>query len=535
MNQSDTFFEPTDVCNRFISITQRPHPSADQKGVIGNEDPIREYVISQAREIPGVKIVFYEKNATQPGDRVIVLRRPGSGIYAQRHPVILQAHIDMVYNPVNMAFPLNVIIDSNRAGQGKWIKAQDNNGIPSTLGADNGLGVATALAILVDDNLKEYPLECLFTVQEETDMGGAQHFDLKNLTGQLLLNLDAEVLNEIIFGSAGGSATEYQGKINRATPPAGYTTLLLSVSGLRGGHSGVDINKGRLNAIKVLAQVLARLDKRITASDINGGGIHSYDLVLYDIKRSDVHKSNAIPAQAEAVIGVPKEKAEQFIADFKTFCAALKTQNLPQEDGFIYTTTITSATIQPMNERSTDNLLCVLQQIPHGVIGMLPDVPGVVETSSNLYGIHIDGNTITIGSSNRSSRQVSLTALNNLQTNIGTLFQFTVTTDIESYPSWQPNPESRLLDITEEVYSDPQMYGDHYNATVIHAGLECGTIKDRYKNELDIDMDCISIGPTIKDPHSPNESLQIQAVDGTQTVQKFYDAVSEILARIFSE
>ncbi len=537
MNQSDTFFEPADVYNQFISITQRPHPSANQEGVTGNEDPVREYVIAQAQEIPGVKVVVYEKSATRPGDRVIVLRRPGSGIYAGKIPVILQAHMDMVYNPVDMAFPLNVIVDPNRQGQGKWIKAMENSTTPrnSTLGADDGLGVATALALLVDPNLKEYPLECLFTVQEETDMGGAQNFNLKYLTGKQLLNLDAEDLPVIIFGSAGGSTTQYQGNINRIPTPQGYTTMQLSISGLRGGHSGVDINKGRLNAIKILAQVLARLDKRITALDISGDGIGSYDLLLYDIKRCDVKKSNAIPAQAEAVISLPTEKTDQFTADFKAFCAALKTQNLPEENGFTYEATTTSTTDQAMDEKSTDILLCMLQQIPHGVIGMIPEVPGVVETSTNLYGITIDGNTITMGSSNRSSREASLTALNNVQANIGAIFQFNVSTGIESYPSWQPNPESRLLQIATEVYSDPQMYGNQYEVTVIHAGLECGTIKDRYNDELGIDMDCISIGPTIKDPHSPNESLQTQAEDGTETVQKFYLAVSQILGRIFTE
>jgi len=538
MNQSDTFFEPTEVYNRFISITQVPHPSANQEGVTGNEDPVREYVISQAQEIPGVKVVFYDKGATLPGNRVIVLSRPGSGKYAGKTPVILQAHMDMVYNPVDMAFPLNVIVDPYRQGQGKWIKARENSDPPrdSTLGADDGLGVATALAILVDDNLKEYPLECLFTVQEETDMGGAQNFDLKYLTGKQLLNLDAEDLPIIIFGSAGGSTTQYQKKdLSRILTPQGYTTMKLSISGLRGGHSGVDINKGRLNAIKVLAQVLARLNKRITALDIVGAGIGSYDLLVYDIQRCDVKKSNAIPAYAEAVIGLPGEKVDQFTADFNALCAAIKIQNLPEESGLTCQAATIDASVQPLDEKSTDTLLCMLQQVPHGVISMIPEVPGVVETSTNLYGITIDGSTVTIGSSNRSSREASLTALNNIQANIGTIFQFDVTTGIDSYPSWQPNPESRLLQIATGVYSDPQMYGDRCDATVIHAGLECGTIKARYDTGLGIDIDCISIGPTIKDPHSPNESLQVQAVDGTETVQKFYTAISQILGKIFNE
>jgi dipeptidase D len=348
-----------------------------------------------------------------------------------------------------------------------------------------------------------------------------------------LLNLDAEDLPVIIFGSAGGCTTQYQGNIDRIPTPQGYTAMKLSISGLRGGHSGVDINKGRLNAIKVLAQVLARLDKRITALDIVGAGIGSYDLLVYDIKRCDVNKSNAIPAYAEAVIGLPKEQADRFTADFNALCSALKIQNLPEESGFTCAATAAGAVDQAMDEKSTDTLLCMLQQVPQGVIGMIPEVPGVVETSTNLYDVTIDGNTVSIGSSNRSSRDASLTALSNVQANIGAIFQYKVTTGLESYPSWQPNPNSPLLKIAEAVYSDPEMYGDRCEVTVIHAGLECGTISARYA-EVGISMDCISIGPTIKDPHSPSESLQTQAKDGTETVQKFYDAVSRILGKVFA-
>lgn len=527
MSDSDVFFEPAEVCNRFLSITQRSHPS-------GDENPVREYVFSQAQEIPNVKVVFYDPQATAPGKRVIVLQRPGSGVYARHTPVILQAHMDMVTNPEDMAFPLNVIPDTKPPLKpGKWIKATEKGGRDSTLGADDGLGVATALALLVDKNLQDYPLECLFTVQEETDMGGAQNFDLKLLTGQQLLNLDAEVLPQIIFGSAGGSATEYSGKISRKSIPTGYTTLQLSISGLRGGHSGVDVNKGRLNAIKVMGQVLTRLDKRITALDISGQGIASYDLLINDIQRCDVKKSNAIPAYVQAFITLPSDKVSAFTTDFNALCTTLKDQNLPEEDGFQWEAKAANTTLLPLDEASTDNVLCLLQQLPSGVISMIPSVPGVVETSSNLYAIALTDTTITLNSSNRSSREDSLKALNTIQANIGTIFQFNVTTGIDSYPSWQPNPESNVLQIAKTVYE--KMYGDKADATVIHAGLECGTIYDRYKSQLQIEMDCISIGPSIKDPHSPNESMEIQDETGQQTVQQFYDAVANILHGIFQE
>jgi dipeptidase D len=535
MSNQNTSFEPTAVHDQFIEITKRPHPSANQEDVKGNEDPVRQYVVEQAQNIANVKVVFYKPEATAPGDRVIVFRRPGSGNYAGKTPVILQAHMDMVFNPVDMDFPLDVIINHDYDNEGKWLKANDKSGNPSTLGADDGIGVATALAILADENLKDYPLECLFTVQEETDMGGAQNCDLKEigLTGTKLLNLDAETLNIIIFGSAGGSNTSYQGNISRCDCPDDYTIKKLSISGLNGGHSGVDINKGRLNAIKVLTQVLVRLNKRITNLDAGGDGIGSYDFLIHNMSRTDVIKSNAIPAGSEAVIAIPGDDADKFAADFNAYCEALKTQNMPEEDEFAYNVDPGNRKDQPLDEKSTDALLCILQQIPHGVIKMIPGVPDVVETSTNLYNIAVNGNSVKIGSSNRSSNDMSLMSLNSIQFNIANCFNLTVQTGLDSYPSWPPNQVSALLATAGEVYN--KIYDGKYEKTVIHAGLECGVLVKRFKDELGKDLDAISIGPTIKDPHTPSESLQVKNTGGTQTVQQFYDAVSQILQRILAE
>ncbi|MCP4603575.1 MAG: aminoacyl-histidine dipeptidase [Proteobacteria bacterium] len=318
--------------------------------------------------------------------------------------------------------------------------------------------------------------------------------------------------------------------IDLVSTPDEYSTLQLSVSGLQGGHSGVDINKGRLNAIKVLVQALVRLNKRMTALDSCDEGIAVYDLQLSDIKRCDVDKANAIPAVAEAMVVLPQEQVDPFRRDFTAFCKALKDQSQPAESGFSYKADQVDSIAQVMDIKSTDALLCMLQQVPHGVIAMIPGVPGVVETT-NLYTVAIDGSSVTIGSSNRSSHDASLIALNNVQANIGHLFQYNVATNIDSYPSWQPNASSPLLNVAKAVYGN--LYGDdRYNATVIHAGLECGTISAKY-GAKGISMDCVSIGPTIKKPHTPNESLQTTTADGTQTVKEFYDAVSGILQKVF--
>jgi len=528
MSNSETNFEPKLLNDYFVGITQYPHPSANQKDVVGNEDPVRKYVFDEAKKIQDVEVVFYKPEAAEPGERVIILSRPGKDEHAQKKPVILQAHLDMVYNPVDIKFPLNIVIDESHA-DGKWIKAKDATGRDSTLGADDGIGVATALAILNEEKLKEFPIECLFTVQEETDMGGAQNCDINKLKGETLLNLDAEELKEIIFGSAGGSETNFTSQINRFDLTSGFTTITVSISGLTGGHSGVDINKGRLNAIKALNQALTRLNKRINNLDFTGS-IKSYDMYLYDFERTDILKANAIPTGAKAIVAIKQEDADNFISDFKNYCESIKQQYQPVEKEFSCDATKISVDSNPLDAKSTDAILCAISQIPSGVISMISDVPNVVETSSNLYNLEIKTESITIASSNRSSNDNSLAALISIQSNIGKIFGFDVITGINSYVSWQPDKDSYVFNIAKEVYQD--QYDGDINATVIHAGLECGTLASRFNAEKNVKLDCVSIGPTIKNPHTGNETLEIE-VDGEQTVQQFYDCVCEIVNRCF--
>jgi dipeptidase D len=528
MYDSGPSFLPRSLHDYFIGITQRPHPSANQKGVVGNEDPVRAYVVAEARKLSGVSVAFYEEKATEPGERVIVLSRPGAARYAaaNKPPVILQAHMDMVYNPVDMAFPLNVVVDGARA-DGVWIRAREKGDRNSTLGADDGIGVATALAILADPDLKDYPLECLFTVQEETDMGGAQNCDLSHLSGATLLNLDAEDLKVIIYGSAGGSESTFSMKAKRSTETAPYAFIKVSIFGLRGGHSGVDINKGRANAIKLLSQALVRLNKRIYKLGVDAP-IRSYDLCLCDLKRGDVIKANAIPTKAEAVVAVAPEHLKSFILDFKDLCGTLKEQAQPVESGFSFEA-VECELSTPLDRGSTDAVLCAIAQISTGVIAMKPELPGIVETSSNFFEVEIKDCDVTLGVSNRSSRDAALDALEAAQSAIAHIFDFTVKTGINRYPSWQPNEDSSVLNVAKRVYQ--RRYGQS-DPTVIHAGLECGTLASRMA-EMDRKLDCVSIGPTIENPHTPNESLQVASADRTQTVEQFYNCVSDIVKELF--
>lgn len=522
---SDSYFGPKAVYDHFMAITKLSHPSRDEEHPEnGDEDPVRNYVAECAGKIDNVQTTFYEPEAKAPGERVIVLRRPGSGKHsAEDSYVTLQAHMDMVCYPNNDIFPLQVF-DYDIEGE-KWIKAGDKASISdpdkgTTLGADDGIGVATALAILEDENLKKYPIECLFTVQEETNMGGAKGFDKGLLLGRRYINLDAEDAPIIIYGSAGGCDVEYEGTVERSDMEDEFVALKVSISGLRGGHSGININKGRLNAIKGLTEVIIRLNERITNLDVVED-IASYDLRLVSMERDEKPNMNSIPSKASAIIVIPQDKEDSFKGDLNTYREALKVQYL-SESGFSLDVEDAIGSGQPLDRISTDALLCLLLQIPHGVIRMIPEKENVklVETSTNLADIDIGEDKVVIKASNRSSNDASMVALKNIQKFVGDCLNYSVAHS-DGYPSWQPNESSDLLKKAKDVYK--RIYGDDCGATVIHAGLECTYIVQKYGNE----MDCISIGPTIVDPHTGGERLK------ASTVEQFYNAVTELIPKLY--
>lgn len=516
---SDDYFEPKAVYDHFIAITKLSHPS-------GDENPVRTYVAECAGKIDNVQTIFYEREAEDPGKRIIVLRRPGSGKYSEANYVTLQAHMDMVCHPNNDIFPLQVF--GYDIGGEKWIKAGDEESISdpekgSTLGADDGIGVAAALALLEDENLKDYPLECLFTVEEETTMGGVKGFDKDLLLGRKYINLDAEDTSIIYYGCAGGCTVRYEGTVERSDMEDESVALKVSITGLCGGHSGLNINNGRLNAIKALTEILIRLNERITNLDDAEEDTASYDLRLVSMERDEDIKMNTIPSSASAVVVVPQDKKESFVSNFIVYCSALKALYQPVENKFSWQVCWPGGGLEkPLSKLSTDELLCLLQQIPHGVIRMIKKKENVkaVETSTNLAGIVMGEEEVVIQASNRSSNDASMVALKNIQRSVGDCFNYYVTHSGD-YPSWQPNESSDLLAEAKDVYSS--IYGDDCDATVIHAGLECTYIVQKYGTK----MDCISIGPTIRDPHSGSERLR------ASTVEQFYKAVTELISRLY--
>jgi dipeptidase D len=523
-NITDNYFEPKAVHDHFMELTKLYHPP-------GEEDSVREYVIQCAKEIEGVEVIYYEPSARDPGERVIVLRRKGSGKYFSAPYVTLQAHMDMVCSPDKNIFPLNVFGYTDEEGE-KWIKAGDEESIfypekGTTLGADDGIGLAAILAILEDKKLKDYPIECLFTVQEEAEMVGAAGFDKNLLEGRTFINLDAENAKIIIYGSAGGCRVKYKGDVTLLPTHSDFVTLELSISGLLGGHSGVNINAGRLNSIKVLTEIIIRLNNRITNLNSMDKGIKSYDLRLVSMKRDEDSNLYKIPSCASAIVALSGDSAVEFENDFKAYCEALRVQSQLQKSEFICDVQKTNFVQNSLDEASTDALLCLLRQIPHGVIRMIPTLPNLVETSTNLADIVIkpkEGSlvesVVEINISNRSSDFDSMKTLIQIQKTIGELYKYTVETS-NPFPSWKPNDNSALLNKAKTVYKE--IHGDEFKATVIHAGLECSYVVQKYGNEID----CISIGPTIVNPHTGGESLK------AATVEQFCKAITGLIQSLF--
>lgn len=530
MSNSKISFDPQMVADWFTEIMKFSHGS-------GQEDPLRDAIyawLTDPRYGIGLspENVFYDKTAIDPGKRIIYAFRPGvSGM----KPIVLQAHMDMVVvtDPKNVdPFPLQPFYD-----QEGWLQARGSGGpdVRSSLGGDDGIGIATALALLQDVELKDYPIECLLTVQEETDMGGAQFFDTGLLKGRTYLNLDSEEAGVITYGAAGGFKTRYEGAVAREqmTPAPAFVKVVLS--GLRGGHSGIDIDKGRPSALKLLVDGLYRMDRRLSDFTLPTGALpQSYDFRLASLARTDVVKSNSIPTEATAVLAVEAADAIPLLKSFERWFTALQILYGASEPEMRIELTFIDGPLPdevPLTAGATDNLLCFLRLVPQGVMGLIPGYdPAVVETSSNLYDVILDGATVTAYTFSRTSNAELVgsvedhddTPLNVMFRSLGQSYGLTVTTGIDWSPAWPPNKDSHLLATAEKVYA--RVYPE-YEISVIHAGLECGWAVARYDNK----MDCISIGPTMQNPHTVEERLDTSSVKG------FYDAVKGVMLDLYKE
>jgi len=417
----------------------------------------------------------------------------------ERAPVlILQGHLDMVCEKNR-----DVEHDCLRDGilprlDGDWVLARG-----TTLGADNGVGVAAALAIATDPALPHGPLELLFTVDEEAGMTGAAQLDPARLEGRTLLNLDSEEDGVLFVGCAGGADSIVTLPLRTEPARGSEVPYRLEIAGLRGGHSGVDIHENRGNAITILARLLrAAADEgvRFGLGPARGGS-----------------KSNAIPREAEAIVLLEAEAAARFEPSLRRTRAELEQELAGTGDRLEVSLTRASGPFRPLLEPDRDRLLRLLLALPNGVLAMSRELPGLVETSSSVGILELDGKIARVVASSRSSNASSLGRVVQAIRAVGELAGARVET-ADLYPGWRPNLSSPILALAREVYRS--VWGKEPAVTAVHAGLECGLLGRRIPG-----LDMVSFGPRIEGAHSPEERVQVSSV------QRFFEALREIVDR----
>jgi dipeptidase D len=477
--------EPQIVWKNFYALTQIPRPS-------GHTEKVAKHLVDFGLQHGAEAFIDNAGN--------VVMRKAATPGYENRNTVILQAHMDMVPQKTKESThdfvkdPIETYID------GEWVKAKG-----TTLGSDNGMGVAIAMAVVESTTLEHGPLEILITRDEETGMYGASELAPETLTGKYLLNLDSEVEGEITIGCAGGmdvvASIEYQPlEVN----PEGMEAYCISMKGLRGGHSGLEINEGRANANKLMARLLFAAVNTESAwlSSWRGGNMR-----------------NAIPRDSEAVVLTSAKKAAE-LKDLVEKCATLFNKEFQGvEHGNI------QLTISPCDmpthavpQEIQDNLINAVMAAQNGVMRNLPEMPQIVETSSNLAIVDIVDGKGSIACLVRSaSDSMKLWLSNSL---LATFSMAGMKVKMEGgYSGWQPNTNSQFVVAMSEVYE--KMYGKKPEVLVVHAGLECAFFAPKYP-----DMEMASIGPTLLSPHTPDERCHIPSV------QKSYDYVAELLKNI---
>ncbi len=475
MNKNFEALNPQAVWKHFVEIMKCPRPSH-------NEAVIRQYIVDFAAKNNLECVVDDAMN--------VYIHKPATPGMESRKGVILQAHVDMVpqkNNDKEFDFDKDAIegyID------GEWVTA---NG--TTLGADNGIGVAAILAVLEDNDLVHGELEALFTATEETGMDGANGLKGGLLKGDILLNLDSEDEGELFVGCAGGTDVnalfEYE---SCPTPDSDYKAYKIEVKGLKGGHSGIQIVCQRANSNKVLFRFLrsSAVDVDMLLCSVDGGGLR-----------------NAIPRETQAVVLVHEDDTEKFLSAIKSYKAEIVEEYAGIEDSISITATEVEVPEEMMDEDAAACLVWSIVGCPDGVVKMSTSMPGLVQTSSNLARVVSDGSTVKVQCLLRSSLRSEKEALADA---IASVFEL-ADADVESsgsYDGWNPNMESPILKTMVASYKD--LYNKEPKVTAIHAGLECGIISTNYPS-----LDMISFGPTIRYPHSPDESVDIASVE------KFYD------------
>ncbi len=475
--------KPELLWKHFEALTQIPRPSR-------KEEKAAKYVLDFAKQN---NLEYAKDNFGN-----IVIRKPATPGKENLTPVVMQGHLDIVpekNSDVKHDFekdPVQIYID------GDWVKAKG-----TTLGSDNGIGVAASLAVLESSNIEHGPIEALFTLDEETGLNGAQALQPGFVHSDILMNLDSEEDGALYIGCAGGQNSFVKFKCNQNDIPANTVALELKVLGLKGGHSGLDIIQGRGNAVKLMVRLLHELNYKfgIRLVSLNGGSKH-----------------NAIPRESFAIIRVPKKTATEVLLYVENYNQIVKDELATMEPNLNVSADLSKSKNKILDKASAKNIIDSLYAVPNGVIKMSADIEGLVETSTNLAVVVTKGKTVEVTLSHRSSVE---SEKHDIANSIGALFKLAKAEvkQGDGYPGWKPDIHSPILGVMKNNFKNK--YGKDPEVKAIHAGLECGIIKERYP-----DMDMISFGPTIMGAHSPDEKVQIS------TVEKFWDLLVDSLKNI---
>jgi dipeptidase D len=485
MNRKISHLDPALVWSYFEDICQVPRPSKKEEKIIAF---LEQFAAK------------YDLNCKKDEAGNVLITKPAITGFENKATVILQSHLDMVCEKNSDVVhdfnidPIQPVIDEG------WIKAKG-----TTLGADCGIGIAASMAVLTDENIKHGPIECLFTVDEETGLTGAAALKSGFLKGNILLNLDSEDEGELFIGCAGGIDTIISYTYEKMEIPDGYFPIEIKIAGLLGGHSGDDINKNRENANKLLTRFLwnAFYNYGIKIANFDGGNLR-----------------NAIAREASVTLVILKGYKENLVADFNVFKQEIQTELEINEPGCSLELSSTDMPSFVISDNDTEKLLNALYACPHGVHAMSSKMPGMVETSTNLASVKFkDNNEIVITTSQRSD---SISGRNDIASMVTATLSLLENANIrhtDGYPGWAPNPKSPILATTVAAYE--KLFNVKPVVRSVHAGLECGLFLEKYPQ-----LDMVSLGPTLEGCHSPDERINIE------TVQKFWKHLVEILENI---
>lgn len=472
--------EPKIIWNHFEDLNAVPRPSK-------KEERVRQFIIDFGNKL-GLETVI---------DKIgnVIIKKPATSGMESRETVILQGHIDMVHQKNS-----DTVFDFDTQGiesyiDNDWVKAKG-----TTLGADNGMGVAAAMSLLSSTDIVHPALEALFTIDEETGMTGAKYLDGSLLSGKVLLNLDTEDDDEFSVGCAGGIDTNTSYNYETQDVPNDYVAFTIDLRGLKGGHSGMDIHLGRGNANLIMNRLVYEASQKfyIRITSLEGGSLR-----------------NAIPRESFGTVVLPTTEKEEFIKFFNEFTAVINHEYSIKEPNMVFKLESADKPEKMMTTPEHEKIVSVIYTTPNGVWKMSEKIEGLVETSSSLAKVIIkDGEFVT----KSLQRSMVESGKNDIANALRLTYELVGADVVQGgdYPGWAPNPDSKILKVLEARYIS--MFNEQPKVQACHAGLECGILSEHIPN-----CDMISFGPTIKNPHSPDEKVNIASV------QKFWNFLLEVL------